>query len=348
MAGDSIADAEALKKADVGMCMGTGCDVAKDNSDLVILDNDFYSIQRAIRWGRSIFENVRKFMVFQMTVNISLLTVTFLGGATLGHLPLNVIQMLWVNLIMDILAAIALGTEPYDKYEDTGKANKSNRVSRREKIMTQEMWRQILVQSAFQITVITIYMYFGNLIFFDGFNLVSTPLWDNKGNATNRLKLDTLIFHTFVTMTLVNQINARVINPNDLNVFTMKLFNNKWFWIVFGFELFVQQGFLFLGAGTLTKKIVGTYYLEPVYQIICWTVAFLGIAVGIGAKKIPLQHFEFTKNIDLEAAEASDFITQAMEDGDKYFQRRYTQITQDEDETEADGETPADDGYDTI
>merc|ERR1719460_3560128 len=69
MAGDSIADAEALKKADVGMCMGSGCDVAKDNSDLVILDNDFYSIQRAIRWGRSIFENVRKFMVFQMTVN---------------------------------------------------------------------------------------------------------------------------------------------------------------------------------------------------------------------------------------------------------------------------------------
>lgn len=117
MAGDSIADAESLKNANVGMCMGSGCDVAKDNSDLVILDNDFFSIQRAIRWGRSIFENVRKFMVFQMTVNISLLTVTFLGGATLGHLPLNVIQMLWVNLIMDILAAIALGTEPYDKNE---------------------------------------------------------------------------------------------------------------------------------------------------------------------------------------------------------------------------------------
>lgn len=64
MAGDSIADAEALKKADVGMCMGTGCDVAKDNSDLVILDNDFYSIQRAIKWGRSIFDNVRKFIQF--------------------------------------------------------------------------------------------------------------------------------------------------------------------------------------------------------------------------------------------------------------------------------------------
>lgn len=64
MAGDSIADAEALKKADVGMCMGSGCDVAKDNSDLVILDNNFYSIQRAIKWGRQIFDNVRKFMQF--------------------------------------------------------------------------------------------------------------------------------------------------------------------------------------------------------------------------------------------------------------------------------------------
>jgi len=91
MTGDSIADAEALRKADVGLCMGSGCDVAKENSDLVILDNDFVSIHRAIKWGRAIFDNVRKFLQFQLTINISLCFLTVLGGLSLGHTPLNVI-----------------------------------------------------------------------------------------------------------------------------------------------------------------------------------------------------------------------------------------------------------------
>lgn len=141
MTGDSIADAECLRKADVGLCMGSGCDVAKDNSDLVILDNDFVSIHKAIRWGRAIFENVQKFMQFQLTINISLCAVTIIGGLSLGHPPLNVVQMLWVNLIMDVLGAIAIGTEPYT--EDT--ATKSTRISRRAKVMIPEMWRQIVV-----------------------------------------------------------------------------------------------------------------------------------------------------------------------------------------------------------
>jgi Ca2+-transporting ATPase len=113
MTGDSIADADALRKADVGLCMGSGCDVAKDNSDLVILDNNFISIYKSVQWGRTIFENVRKFLQFQLTINLVICFITILGGATLGHTPLNVIQMLWTNLIMDILGAIAIGTEPF-------------------------------------------------------------------------------------------------------------------------------------------------------------------------------------------------------------------------------------------
>lgn len=144
MTGDSIADAEALKKADVGLCMGSGSEVAKDNSDLVILDNDFVSIHRSVKWGRAIFDNVRKFIQFQLTVNIVICTITILGGMTLGHPPLNVIQMLWTNLIMDILGAIAIGTEPYKKDQ-----SKSNRISRRDKILVIEIWRQILGQAFF-------------------------------------------------------------------------------------------------------------------------------------------------------------------------------------------------------
>jgi magnesium-transporting ATPase (P-type) len=217
MCGDSIADAEALKAAHVGMCMGTGCDVAKDNSDLVILDNDFYSIQRSIKWGRAIYDNVRKFIQFQLTVNIVLVTITFLGGMTLGHTPLNVIQMIWTNLIMDILAAIALGTETYKKDEDVSVHNKSNRISRKDKILLPEMWRQIFVQSAYQVIVMMFLMYAGPyLMFKESFNPITTPPryadGPMKGQPTDYLRLNTIMFHTFVLMTLFNQINARVID----------------------------------------------------------------------------------------------------------------------------------------
>lgn len=148
MTGGNISDAEALKKADVGFCMGSGNDVAKDNSDLIVLDDNFVSIHKAINWGRNIFENMRKFIVFQLTINIVVCLVMVLGGAVIGHNPFNVIQLLWINLAMDILSAIALGTEPCLKtigdIED-----KQVRISRRVKMFTLDMWRQIFCQVAY-------------------------------------------------------------------------------------------------------------------------------------------------------------------------------------------------------
>ena len=91
MTGDSITDTEALKKADVGLCMGSGCEVAKDNSDLIILDNDFHSIYRSIKWGRAIYVNIRKFVQFQLTINVVICFITILGGCTFGRTPLNII-----------------------------------------------------------------------------------------------------------------------------------------------------------------------------------------------------------------------------------------------------------------
>jgi P-type E1-E2 ATPase len=115
MSGESNSDSMALKEADVGLCMGSGCQVAKENADLVILDNDFASIYRSIVWGRSIFDNVRKFLQFQLTINISLCTIVLITGATLGQSPFKVIHLLWANLVMDILGAISIGTEPPQK-----------------------------------------------------------------------------------------------------------------------------------------------------------------------------------------------------------------------------------------
>lgn len=91
MTGDKVSDATALKMANVGLSMGSGCTVAKENADLVILDNDFHSINNAIMWGRMIFDNVRKFMQFQLTINIILCIIVLLSSMSLGNSPFNVI-----------------------------------------------------------------------------------------------------------------------------------------------------------------------------------------------------------------------------------------------------------------
>ena len=207
MTGKSVADAAALKEADIGLCMGSGCQVAKDNSDLVILDNDFASIHRAIKWGRAIFDNVRKFIQFQMTINIVLCVYVFIMGTTLGQSPLNVIQLLWANLIMDVFAAISICTEPPPKTriitevdEDTG-----SRISRRGKIINLSMWRTILGHSVYQLLVLLFLSYFGTMIFFDeSFNLIFEPLLDENYNPTKRMTMNTIIFNTFILMNLFN------------------------------------------------------------------------------------------------------------------------------------------------
>lgn len=179
MTGESVADALALKEADIGLCMGSGCQVAKDNSDLVILDNDFASIHRSMKWGRAIFNNVKKFLQFQMTVNVVMCAYILLMSATIGQSPLNVIQLLWTNLIMDVLAAIAICTEPPGKQRvlqqgDDQESGIEERISRKERIITLGMWRTIIGQSVFQLLVLLFLSYFGTFIFFeDSFNIVT-------------------------------------------------------------------------------------------------------------------------------------------------------------------------------
>jgi magnesium-transporting ATPase (P-type) len=145
--------------------------------------------------------------------------------------------MLWTNLIMDILGAIAMCTEPYNPN------HQGSRISRKSQIILPEMWRQILVQAAYQIFVMVILMYFGQFIFFDkSFNLIMEKKRNKDSSPTDRLILDTMIFHTFILMNLFNQINCRIVEANEINIFkTLSPLRHPMFWIVIIFEVFVQQ-----------------------------------------------------------------------------------------------------------
>ncbi|XP_026676946.1 plasma membrane calcium-transporting ATPase 3 [Diaphorina citri] len=277
--GDGTNDGPALKKADVGFAMGiAGTDVAKEASDIILTDDNFSSIVKAVMWGRNVYDSIAKFLQFQLTVNVVAVIVAFIGACAVQDSPLKAVQMLWVNLIMDTLASLALATEM-----PTPDLLLRKPYGRTKPLISKTMMKNILGQAIYQLTVVFTLLFVGD-------KLLDIPTGRGAEFGSEPTQHFTVIFNTFVFMTLFNEINARKIH-GQRNVFegffSNPIFYSIWFItaasqvfiIQFGREAFSTKSLtleqwlwcLFFGIGTLLwGQVVTTVPTRKLPKILSW------------------------------------------------------------------------------
>ncbi|XP_062276419.1 plasma membrane calcium-transporting ATPase 1-like isoform X9 [Scomber scombrus] len=276
--GDGTNDGPALKKADVGFAMGiAGTDVAKEASDIILTDDNFSSIVKAVMWGRNVYDSISKFLQFQLTVNVVAVIVAFTGACITQDSPLKAVQMLWVNLIMDTFASLALATEP-----PTEALLLRNPYGRNKPLISRTMMKNILGHGVYQLTVIFTLLFAGERIF-DIDSGRNAPLHAPPSEHY------TIVFNTFVLMQLFNELNARKIH-GERNVFE-GVFNNPIFCSIVMGTFFIQFFIVQFGG-----KPFSCVSLTPEHWLWC---VFLGIGSllwGQLVSSVPTSWLKFLKS----------------------------------------------------
>ncbi len=261
MTGDGVNDSAALKQSDVGFAMGSGSEVAKEAGDIVILDDNFSSITNAVRYGRTIFKSIRKFIIFQLTVNLAAVLTAFLGPFFGVDFPLTIIQILWINIIMDTLAAIAFGGEPALE-----RFMKDRPIRRDENILSKYMTSSILTGGIY-ITAVSIFF-----LTFPPFK----GLFVRNGQPDEIVFLSAF-FNLFIFLIVFNSFNARTEKINLLDNIT----HNSWFIQIISLIIILQVIFTYLGG-----PVLRTIALEPHEWLYIIAMALSIIPVDIIRKLI--------------------------------------------------------------